>query len=70
MAKRKERNKKRAPAKSRCRDCGAEQTVPRHDYFKASRPRCMACGGLLEYLGGWDGTRSSVPKPPTPPKPW
>lgn len=49
--------KKRLPANSRCRDCGVIFSVPRWQYFKAARPRCMACGGLLEYGAPMYGTR-------------
>jgi hypothetical protein len=52
-----QKNKKRPPARSKCRDCGLEQTVPRYGYFKAGAPRCSACGGMLEYLGTWWGVR-------------
>lgn len=45
------------PANSKCRDCGAEETIPRHMYTKAARPRCTGCGGQLEYQGGWDGVK-------------
>lgn len=51
---RSDKGKGRAPAKSRCRDCGRECSVPLYSYFRASRPRCMACGGSLDYLGTWD----------------
>jgi ribosomal protein S27E len=55
-------NKRRPASPSRCRDCGAETTVPRFEFFKAARPRCPACGGLLEYGGGWQGTKAE-PQP-------
>lgn len=49
--------KKRQPAPSKCRDCGHEAVIPRYEYYKAARPRCVACGGTMEYLGGWQGTK-------------
>lgn len=48
----------RQPAPSKCMDCGRTVVVPRYAYFRASRPRCPACGGLLEYQGSWFRTRS------------
>lgn len=49
---------KRPPASSKCIDCGSVQTVPRYEFFRAARPKCSACGGLLEYQGSWHKTRS------------
>lgn len=48
---------KKPPAPSRCRQCGATETIPRYEYFRASRPRCKACGGTMDYLGSWRKTR-------------
>ena len=44
-------------AMSKCRDCGGTERVPRWAYTKATRPRCSACGGCLEYLGEWYGIK-------------
>lgn len=49
------RVKKRPPSPSRCRDCGRTTVIPRWRYFKAGAPKCPVCGGLLDYLGGWQG---------------
>jgi uncharacterized paraquat-inducible protein A len=56
--KRNKSNTPREPAASACRDCGLAARVPRFEFFKASKPRCVACGGLLEYGGSWHRTRS------------
>ncbi len=55
----KEKNQQRPPSPSVCRDCGATRTIPRYSYFKAVRPKCLACGGLMEYTGSWRGTRDN-----------
>lgn len=33
---------------AKCRDCGLEQHARRTDFFRASQPRCVACGGLID----------------------
>lgn len=47
-------------AQAKCRDCGKERTAYRHEFFKAARPKCYACGGLLEYQGTWHGVPSDT----------
>lgn len=37
-------------SKGRCRDCDAATGVPVGDWGKSSKPRCPACGGLLDRL--------------------
>lgn len=31
-----------------CRDCGHKQEVARKEWDRAARPRCLACGGLVD----------------------
>lgn len=31
-----------------CLDCGERERLPWKDFARASRPRCRACGGLLQ----------------------
>lgn len=31
-----------------CRDCGAHRRVDHREWIRASRPRCLACGGPVE----------------------
>lgn len=31
-----------------CLDCGNRQTVRKREWIRASRPRCVACGGPVE----------------------
>ncbi len=45
-------NNRKTPAASKCRDCGTSARIPRHEFYKAARPRCPACGGMMEYQGG------------------
>lgn len=54
---RKHENKPRPPAASFCRECGEKHVIPRYEFFKANKPRCARCGGLLDYGGKWYGTR-------------
>jgi len=54
----KKTNKPKNPAMSQCRDCKRQDSLPRYEYFKAGPPRCVACGGMMEYLGSWHGARS------------
>lgn len=46
------------PSQSVCRDCGHRAVIPRFEFFKAARPRCIRCGATLEYKGSWAGTRA------------
>lgn len=58
-------SKKKPPqseAVSQCRDCKLTARVWRYEFFKASRPRCIACGGSMEYLPFSKGTTRDVPK--------
>lgn len=48
-------------AVSQCRDCKRTAKLWRYEYFKASRPRCDACGGTMEYLPFTEGTTRDVP---------
>ena len=32
----------------KCRDCGATDTIPAVQWRRAGKPRCAACGGLLD----------------------
>jgi len=34
--------------KAICRDCKTENEVARVDFNRASQPRCIACGGMLD----------------------
>ena len=34
----------------KCRDCRAAYNVPKYIFRKASPPRCMRCGGILDVL--------------------
>lgn len=54
----KKQKKRKKPSPSKCKDCGATEEIPRYSYFKAARPKCVKCGGLLEYLGSFARTRS------------
>lgn len=48
---------------SRCRDCGCTAKVWRYEYYKASRPRCTACGGTMDYpFTGRDANGKQKPK--------
>lgn len=31
-----------------CLDCGKRRTVKHREWIRASRPRCLACGGPVE----------------------
>ena len=31
-----------------CLDCGERRMVPHREWIRASRPRCLGCGGPLE----------------------
>lgn len=54
MAKKRNKGKKkqqqRPAAMSQCRECKRKAHVLRYEYFRASRPRCVACGGSMDYL--------------------
>lgn len=50
MGKKTKTNKKPKLAMSVCRDCKRKARVPRSEYFRSSAPRCMVCGGMMDYL--------------------
>jgi hypothetical protein len=35
-----------------CRDCGRKQEAEKAEFYRASLPRCVACGGVLD-SGEW-----------------
>lgn len=47
----------RVRAESKCRDCGKAAVLSRVAFFKAAKPRCVACGGMMDYGGSWYRTR-------------
>jgi hypothetical protein len=36
---------------AKCLDCGARRLVRHKEWIRASRPRCLACGGPIEPSG-------------------
>jgi len=34
-----------------CRDCGENETVTTNDWYHIAKPRCSACGGVLDRGG-------------------
>lgn len=36
--------------RAKCRDCGEVQRVEKHDFRRASPPRCSSCGGMLDKI--------------------
>lgn len=47
---------------SKCRDCKEQEDIPRYMYFKANKPRCGKCGGMMDYPGGWNVLMKRKPK--------
>lgn len=33
---------------AKCVDCGARRQVRHKEWIRASRPRCLSCGGIIE----------------------
>lgn len=51
MGKKNKHKKPKQPSSmSQCRDCKRKGYVHRYEYFRSSRPRCVACGGSMDYL--------------------
>lgn len=42
--------------------CSEVFPIPKYDWSKATRPRCLACGGLLFLNGMWHGRSKSLYK--------
>lgn len=48
-------NPGRPKTRGQCRLCGRSQPVGWKEWYHAADPRCVACGGKLDYKGHWKG---------------
>lgn len=45
-------SKSNKPTCGLCRDCGNRDNVPANDWYRASKARCSACGGMMDRIAG------------------